>query len=132
MGFFKRLLGICQTREPSDAGCWMFVKSEISVDLARTPELSLKGSSIRLEGRSLPTRVLVVHGHDGEFYAFVNKCTHAGRRLDPLADPGKIQCCSIGKSTFDYTGKKLSGTAKGDLKSLTTETKDNKVIIKSS
>ena len=131
MGFFKRLLGICQTRQPSDSGCWMYANGEITVDLARVPELSLKGSALRLEGRRLPARVLVVHGEGGEFYAFVNKCTHAGRRLDPLADSDKIQCCSVSKSTFDYSGKKLSGAAKSDLTSLTTETKDNKVIIKS-
>ena len=132
MGFFKRLFGICLTREPSDSGCWMFAKSEITVDLARAPELSLKGSALRLEGRSLPTRVLLVHGLDGKFYAFVNKCTHGGRRIDPLADSDKIQCCSVGKSTFDYAGKRHSGSAKSNLTILATEAKDNKVIIKSS
>jgi Rieske Fe-S protein len=131
MGFFKRLLGICQTKEPSDVGCWMYAKGEIVVDLARAPELSLKGSALRLEGRSLPTRVLLVHGLDGNFYAFVNKCTHGGRRIDPLADTDQVQCCSVGKSTFDYAGKKISGTAKKDLTILTTEAKDNKVVIKS-
>ena len=105
MGFFKRLFGICNTPLPGDAGCWSYSNNKITIDLKRAPELTLKGSALRLEGRSLPQRFLVVHGNDGEFHAFVNKCAHAGRRIDLVADEEKLMCCSLGKSTYDYSGK---------------------------
>jgi nitrite reductase/ring-hydroxylating ferredoxin subunit len=132
MGFFKRLLGISATRQPADMGCWQYVKGEITIDLSRAPELTLKGTAIRLEGRHLPVRILVVHGEDGIFYAFKNKCTHSGRRIDLLSGNKQLQCCSVSKSTFDYEGKKVAGPAKGPLVKLKTEVKDGKVVISSS
>ena len=132
MGFFKRLLGISATKLPADMGCWQYVKGEITVDLSRAPELSLKGTAIRLEGRHLPVRILLVHGDDDQYYAFKNKCTHSGRRIDVLAGNSQLQCCSVSKSTFDYEGKKVAGPAKGSLVTLKTEVKDGKVIISSS
>ena len=45
----------------------------------------------------LAVQVLIVHGEDGEYHALENKCTHAGRRLDPLPGRPEVECCSIGK-----------------------------------
>ena len=123
MGFFKRLFGICDTKPPADSGSWKLDKGTLELDLGRVPELEGQGGAVRLEGDPLPSRVLVVHGQDGSFHAFENKCTHGGRRIDPLAGEEKIRCCSVGKSTFDYEGKRLSGSAKEDLKVLSV-TKD--------
>ena len=111
--FIQRLFGICATREPADGACWTFEKGRVTLDLALAPELAAPGGAVRLEKRKgLPERVLVFHGTDNAFHAFVNRCSHAGRRLDPVPGSGQVQCCSIGKSTFDYRGARLSGSAK--------------------
>ena len=112
MGFLSRMLGICQTAPPRDSGCWVYNKGTLTVDLGRAPELKSKGGAIRLEASGLPARVLVLHGDDGQYHAFVNKCTHAGRRLDPLPGQGVVECCSVGKSKFKYNGELVSGSAK--------------------
>jgi nitrite reductase/ring-hydroxylating ferredoxin subunit len=115
MGFFKRLFGICDTRPPADPSCWSYSDGRLEVDLGKAPELEAGGGAIRLEGGSLPTRVLLVRDGDGAVHAFENRCTHAGRRLDPLQGTTDVQCCSVGKTTFDASGKRLSGSGKDDI-----------------
>ncbi len=113
MGFFSRILGICSTKVPSVDSAWRYQNGRVEIDLNKAPELIPKGGAVRLEGKGLPERVLVVHGEDGAFHAFRNKCAHVGgRRLDPLPGRHSVQCCSVGKSEYDYEGKFLSGAAK--------------------
>ena len=115
MGILKRLFGICDTKPPVDSGGWSWNNGKLEIDLERTGELSSKGGAVRLEGGGLPNRVLVLRGEDEKLHAFSNKCTHGGRRLDPLPGQSKVRCCSVGKSTFDYEGKVFSGTTQGDV-----------------
>lgn len=129
MGFFARIFGICRTKPPADADSWKYSGGNLVIELSRAPELSEKGGAIRLEGGGLPEKVLVLHGVDGQFHAFGNKCTHMGRRIDPLSDTDAIRCCSVSKSTFDYTGKVVSGPAKGPLKAFEVKTEEGKATI---
>jgi nitrite reductase/ring-hydroxylating ferredoxin subunit len=117
MAFFKRIFGICETKRPVDDTCWSLEESKISVDLSRASELRSAGGAFRLEGKGLPDRFLVLADGDGGYRAYRNRCTHAGRRLDPLGDSGEIRCCSVSKSSFDPDGNVRSGPAKGPLKS---------------
>jgi len=109
MGFFARIFGICETQPPLDADCWSFKEGKICIDLAKVPELAVSGGAIRLEGKGLPVRVLVLCSENNRFRAFKNRCTHMGRRLDPLPDSSAIRCCSVSKSTFDENGEYISG-----------------------
>ena len=130
MGILKRLLGICATQVPANSGCWTYSDGKLEVILDKAPELSQKGGAVRLAGPSLPKRVLVVHGQDGAFHAFPNRCTHIGhRRIDPLPGEDKIRCCSVGKSTFEYSGKLISGSAKESLEPLALESDGSKLVI---
>ena len=121
MSFFKRLLGICATQPPADGEGWHVENGQAVLNLAQLPELAHPGGAVRLEGRGLTKRVLVLRSADGELHAFLNKCTHAGRRLDPLPDGSRVQCCSVGKSTFELDGSLVSGSAKKDLTPLKLE-----------
>jgi Rieske Fe-S protein len=130
MGIFKRIFGICATQVPANSGCWSYAGGKLEVILDNAPELSQKGGAVRLEGPSLPKRVLVVHGQDGAFHAFPNRCTHIGhRRIDPLPGEDKIRCCSVGQSTFEYSGKLISGSAKESLEPLALEWDGSKLVI---
>lgn len=123
MGFFKRLFGICSTQLPENTECWSIDGRELRIELDKAPELSQPGGAIRLEDKAgkLPHRVLVLHGSDGEYHALENKCSHAGRRLDPLGDEGMVQCCSVSKTTFDYEGTVKSGAGKENIKTFPVE-----------
>jgi nitrite reductase/ring-hydroxylating ferredoxin subunit len=129
MGFLKRVLGICRTKPPADPGCWTPGDGKIEVDLARATELGAPGGAMRLEGSGLPARVLVLKAEDGAFHAFVNKCSHAGRRLDPLPGEALVECCSVGKSRYDYAGERVSGSAKKAIKPLWVEAQEGKLVI---
>jgi nitrite reductase/ring-hydroxylating ferredoxin subunit len=110
--FFQRLLGISSTAEPATDSCWNYADGRLTVHLDTAAELKTPGGAIRCEGKNLPERVLVVHGEDGEYRAFRNRCTHVGhRRLDPVPGTDTVQCCSISKSTYDASGKKIFGPA---------------------
>ena len=86
MGFWSRLLGTCRTR-PADASAWSYGENQVLLDAARIPELASPGGAVRLEGAGLPLRVLAFRDDNGVARAMHNKCTHAGRRLDPLPGP---------------------------------------------
>ena len=126
---FQRILGICVTKPPSDEGCWTFANEKVTVDLARAPELAEKGGAIRLEKKGLPERLLVMHGDDDNYHAFRNKCAHAGRRMDPVPGSQYVQCCSVGKSTFEYDGKRVSGSAKKNIQPRPVNVEGNKLVI---
>lgn len=129
MGILKRILGICQTKPPADTGCWDFKDGMVVMDLLRAPELSQLGGAVRLEGKGIPERVLLLHGIDGRYHAFENRCKHMGRRIDPVAAGSEIRCCSVSKATYDYTGKVISGPAKGPLKTFRVEVEDRELKI---
>ena len=129
MGILSRIFGISKTQKPSDPGCWGFAGGRIEIDLSRAPELSQAGGALRLEGGGLPARVLVFQGDDGRHYALRNKCAHAGRRLDPLPGQPQVECCSVGKSRYDYSGTNLSGMAKGPVETFPVDLQNGRLII---
>jgi nitrite reductase/ring-hydroxylating ferredoxin subunit len=126
---FQRLFGICATSKPSDDGCWTYEGGAIKVDLARAPELARADGALRLEGKNLPVRVLVVRGDGESWHAFKNRCAHAGRRLDPVPGTGRVQCCSIGKSTYDAEGKILTGSAKKGVATFSVAREGERLVI---
>ena len=130
MKLLKRIFGICETSPPSDEGSWAYENHEISVKLGQMRALENPGGAVRLEGKGLPERILLLHGADGQFYAFANKCTHMGRRLDPLPGQDAIQCCSVSKSTFTYAGELVSGAAKNSLHTFPVVAENEELKIK--
>jgi nitrite reductase/ring-hydroxylating ferredoxin subunit len=116
MKLLKRLFGICETPLPGDPQSWSVQAGTVQIDLSRTPELKTPGNGVRLEGRGLDPRLLVLHGDDGQYHAFANRCTHMGRRIDTIAGSNTIACCSVSKSTFTYDGQPVGGAAKKPLK----------------
>jgi len=116
MKLLKRVFGICETPLPADTTAWILGVDKLTIDLAKMPELKQPGSGVRIEGRGLYPRLLVVHGDDGRYHAIANRCTHMGRRLDVMAGTHTVQCCSVGKSTFTYKGEFVGGSAKKPVK----------------
>lgn len=129
MKLLKRILGICETGQPSDEGAWTYADRQIRIRLDRMPELAHPGGAVRLEGGGLPRKILVVHGTDGRFHALANRCTHMGRRLDPLPGTDRIECCSVSRSTFSYTGEPVSGAAKDPVETFPTLTEGDGLTI---
>jgi nitrite reductase/ring-hydroxylating ferredoxin subunit len=130
MGILRRIFGISDTGPPANQNCWRYAGGKVEVELTDAEELKQKGSAIRLEGKGLPRRLLLVHGIDGDYHAYENKCTHFSRRLDPLPGQPMVRCCSVNKSTFDYGGSKVSGPAKGAIKSFVVEKLDQRLVIR--
>ena len=115
MEFFKRLFGICKTQPPLDKNAWKIQDNRVEIELSKMPELSENGGAVRLEGKGLSSRLLVFRGEDGVLRSLENRCAHMGRRIDVLPDSKKLQCCSVGKTAYDYSGNPLSGPAKNSL-----------------
>jgi nitrite reductase/ring-hydroxylating ferredoxin subunit len=129
-GFFQRIFGLPATSKPLDPQCWSFSDDKITIDLNRATELKKPGGALRLEGGELPMRVLVIRGDDGKFHAFHNRCTHIGhRRLDPDPGTGTVQCCSVGKSTYTYDGKKVYGPPTESIKAFKVEVEGDRLIV---
>jgi nitrite reductase/ring-hydroxylating ferredoxin subunit len=71
----------------------------------------------------------VVRGQQGTWHAYENRCAHAGRRLDPIPGAGRVQCCSLGKSTYDASGDILSGSAKKGINAFAVTVEDGLLKI---
>ena len=127
--FLDGVKGIPETGLPRIPGAWAFADGELVLDLGKLPELESLGGAVRIEGEALPAPVLVVLGEDGEYYAFQNACTHAGRMIDPAAGTMTLRCCSLSGSTFDYQGEVLSGPAEGPLTSYPLTVEDGQLRI---
>jgi len=128
VGFFKAILGICQT-PPLDAALWTAEGNQVTIRLDMTAALIPVGGAARLEGKGLVSSVLVVHADGDEYLAFENRCTHGGRKLDPVAGKEELRCCSVNHSRFDYQGNKLSGPAEGSLKTYPVERRGEELIV---
>ena len=129
MSIFTRLLGICKTKLPMDSGCWTVEGNKVTLELKRAPELAASDGALRLEGKGLPFRVLVVRGKVGGFYAYRNKCSHMGRRLDPVPGGNQLECCSVSRSTFNLDGRAVHGPAKEHVGVLALEEQGKTLII---
>lgn len=127
--FLQRLFGISATKGPADQGCWTYADGKLRLELRRAPELAQPGGAIRLEGKNLPDRILVIRGDDGNYHAFRNRCQHMGRRLDPVPGTPTVQCCSLHKTTYAYDGQVLSGPAKEAVGTFETQMTDGELII---
>jgi nitrite reductase/ring-hydroxylating ferredoxin subunit len=128
IGFFKAILGICKTA-PLDAGLWTAEGKQVTVRLGEAAALAPVGGAARLEGSGLSSSVLIVHAGQDEYLAFENRCTHGGRKLDPVAGKDGLRCCSVNHSRFDYQGNKLSGPAEGALKKYAVEKRGEELIV---
>ena len=129
--FFQRLLGSPATAKPVNDNCWSFADGKLTIDLKAAEELKQPGGALRVEGKNMPNRVLVVHGEDGEYRAFHNQCTHLGhRRLDPVPGTNTVQCCSVNKSTYDTEGTKIYGPAPRPITRYQVEQDSDSLIVK--
>ena len=129
MGIFKRIFGICNT-PALDPGLWNYAEGRVTIDLGQVGELAKPGGAVRLEGQGLQKRVLVFRGDDDQFYALENRCSHAGhRRLDPAVGEGKVRCCSIGKTEFDYQGNRLAGAGQDSIRPLAVEIDGQTLVV---
>jgi nitrite reductase/ring-hydroxylating ferredoxin subunit len=126
---FQRILGICATKLPINNDCWSYSDGKLIIDTGKAPELSKIYGGLRIEGNSIPERVLVVRGEDDNYYAVRNKCTHAGRRLDPVPDSDTVQCCSMGRSTFKYNGEVIKASSEEPLPAFPVEVQDGQLVI---
>ncbi|HOP64433.1 MAG TPA: Rieske 2Fe-2S domain-containing protein [Spirochaetota bacterium] len=122
---FQRIFGISASKVAS-SDSWSFDGSVLRIDPGRLPEISASGGGVRIEGKGLPDRFLLLHGRDGDYHLFSNRCRHGGRRLDPDGDG--LQCCSLGKSAYDINGTVRSGPAKKNLKKYAIRRENNYII----
>ena len=128
IGFFKAILGVCDT-PPLHAALWTTEGNQVTVRLGEAAALAPAGGAVRLEGKELASSVLIVHTDGNHYLAFENRCTHGGRKLDPIAGKEELRCCSVNHSRFDYQGNKLSGPAEGSLKRYAVEKRGEELVV---
>lgn len=124
--------GATLTGLPQIEGAWTYSEGILGLDLTKLPELDDLGGAVRIEGDLLSDPILVVLGEDGNYYAFKNSCTHAGRMIDPITGTMTLECSSIvckNRSTFDYQGQVRSGLAEAPLTSYPLSMKGSQLII---
>ena len=128
MSFFKALLGICETK-PLSSDLWGIEDGKISIKLSEVPELSNEGDAVYVKGPGLPNPVLILRDEDEKYLAFANRCTHGGRKIDPVPGERILRCCSLNHSTYDYDGNNIKGPAKEALTGYTVELSDGNLVI---
>ena len=127
LGFFKAILRKCETRL-LDHDLWKIDGNKVKVKIDQVPELAQDGGAVYVDGRELEAPILLLRAGD-RYLAFANKCTHLGRKLDPVPEKSMLRCCSVMHSTFDYEGKKISGPAKGSVTRHDTEVAGGELTV---
>lgn len=125
---FKALLGICETK-PLSGDLWSLEENKVHVKLSQLPAPLSEDEAVYLKGKGLRKPVLILRTKEDQYLVFENSCTHGGRKLDPVPGESKLRCCSLGHSTFDYEGKRLSGMAKKPLTRYAVEESDGDLIV---
>ena len=129
MSIFKAIFGICETK-PLGGELWSLEGNKVQVKLSQMPEPLPKGGAVYLKGGGLSKPVLLLRTEDDRYLAFEDRCTHLGhRKLDPVPGESKLRCCSIGHSTYDLEGNRLSGPAKRPIACYTVEQSNGDLII---
>jgi cytochrome b6-f complex iron-sulfur subunit len=128
MSIFKAMFGICETK-PLSGNLWSLEGNNVNVKLSQMPESLPKGGAVYLKGSGLSKPVLLLRTEDDRYLAFEDRCTHSGRKLDPVPGEAKLRCCSIGHSVFDLEGNVVKGWAKGPLTCYAVEQSDGDLII---
>ena len=123
--FFKALMGICETK-PLGPDLWSLEGGKAVV---QKPDSIPKGGAAYLQGKGLQQPLLIVHTDDDRYLSFTNVCPHGKRKIDPVAGGGKLRCCSVNHSKFDYDGKPLSGPAKEPLKRHQVELNQGNLVL---
>ena len=126
---WDRVMGNPITQLPQIEGAWTYAANKLTLDLSKLPEIGDLGGAVRIEGEVLPEPIVIIYGEDGNYYAFKNACTHAGRMIDPVAGTMTLECCSVSGSTFDYQGNVLSGPAEGALTSYPLVVEQEQLVI---
>jgi len=126
---FQRLLGKPATELPENNDFWSFANGKITVNLSQANGLSKPDGAVRLEGKGLPNKIILVHGKKNQYQAYDNKCTHMGRRVDPVPGTETVQCCSVNCATFNQKGEVIAGPAKKSLKMHQVSIENDKLII---
>lgn len=129
LDFIKSVAGVSKTK-PLDQRHWQVNGDSITVNIDQVPELQTPGGAVYLTGNGLAEPILVVADDEGTFHAFSNRCTHFGRKLDPVPGKSVLRCCSVNHSTFDYQGANLKGPAKKPINTYRTELKNRALFIK--
>ena len=128
MDFLKALAGICET-QPLSPDRWELQGNRVMVRIKEVPQLQTPGGAVYLQGKGLHTPVLIVRGEGGNYHCFPNRCTHMGRKLDPVQGKPEIRCCSVSHARFDYQGVKLRGPAKGPIEPYASYVEGDELII---
>ena len=129
MGFIKALLGKCDTR-PLPGDCWSIEGADVRVKLSQMPQPLPMGGAVYLAGDRLSEPLLLVRTEEDRYLAFINRCTHGGRKIDPVPGKPLLRCCSLGHSIYDYNGMNISGPAKGPIVKYEVEQSEGDLIIK--
>ncbi|MCD6385613.1 Rieske (2Fe-2S) protein, partial [Candidatus Sumerlaeota bacterium] len=87
------------------------------------------GGAVYLKGKGLRKPILIVRTEDARFLAFANRCTHAGRKLDPVPGKPLLRCCSLSHSVFDYDGNNVKGPARKPLIRYETNLLEDELVI---
>lgn len=128
MSLLKAMFGICETK-PLGSNLWSLEGSKVQVKLSQMPEPLPKGGAVYLKGGGLSKPVLLLRTEDDRYLAFEDRCTHFGRKIDPVPGEAKLRCCSLFHSTYDLEGKNISGAAKDPLTCYTVEQSDGDLVI---
>lgn len=122
-----RIQGVSHTPVLDNEAAWTYADNTLTLTLSQIPDLAQPNDAVRLEDDRLPEPLLIVHGKDDNYYVYLNKCTHNKRKIDTI--DGKLKCCSISSATYDYSGKVLSGPAKGALTTYEVQQDNDQLVI---
>lgn len=112
-----------------DPGALKVNNHQLKIDLAKEPELSQVGGSIKIQNENIPEGIIVARVDEHMIEIASLKCTHRGVEVEYDQQNKRFECASIGHSTFSLDGENLGGPAKHPLKNYQASVEDGILII---
>ena len=109
--------GVGNTASIAPGAYELVAKKGITIRLDKVPELAREGGSVKIIDPNIDDSLIVARIAENDYVATSIKCTHRGCEVEYLAEEKCFKCASLGGSRFKTDGEKISGFAKGPLKS---------------
>ena len=102
---------------PMDLNAYEVAKGgALRIQLNKVPELKEVGGAVKVIDPSISGSLIVVRETKESYVAASLHCTHRGVEVEYEAEDNCFECASLGGSRFGIEGEKISGFAKGPLK----------------
>ncbi len=120
---------LCCTTAALPADSFIVGNGEITVSLARAPQLRRVGTAFAVVDRGRQLNLILIHAERDRYVAMDRSCTHGGAQCTYNPKRHTVRCTSLNHAEYDMQGVLLHGRTHGNLRTYPARTSGSTVVI---